>query len=84
MKDYTKEQQKKVQNAVRQLPEKLQIVALLYYMEDYYKTGKLYVTGSNNGDNDDILLHTIVCNKDGTVTCAVYRMKYTFSFEIDS
>lgn len=29
-----KEQQKKVQNAVRQLPEKLQIVALLYYMED--------------------------------------------------
>ena len=50
----------------------------------YYKTGKLYVTGSNNGDNDDILLHTIVCNKDGTVTCAVYRMKYTFSFEIDS
>lgn len=29
-----KEQRKKVQYAVRQLPDKLQIVALLYYMED--------------------------------------------------
>lgn len=29
-----KEQQKKVRNVVQQLPEKLQIVALLYYMED--------------------------------------------------
>jgi len=29
-----KEQKKKVQYAVRQLPDKLQIVALLYYMED--------------------------------------------------
>lgn len=29
-----KEQQKKVHNAVRQLPEKLQMVTLLYYMED--------------------------------------------------
>ena len=49
------------------------------FVGDTYENGKLYVTGGfteyNSNNEKRILLSTIVCNEDGTVTAAVYRMK---------
>lgn len=49
------------------------------YAPSKNEIGKLYVTGAfteyNSNDEKTVLLSTIVCNEDGTVTAAVYRMK---------
>ncbi len=45
------------------------------FIGEDYEIGKLYATGYSQSGDGDKLVDTIICNEDGTVTVAVYRLK---------